>query len=376
VNTSTDITRQLQSRDMVDTIVANQTSATSRFGTGPAGHAVSAGLELSHETSRNFARTGPVAPTADLFNPNPADAYPGPIIRTGASTNGVANSIAGYAFDTVSFGQHLELTGGLRWERFAADTESIATTGVLTPLGRVDHILSWRAGAVFKPRDNGSLYLGYGTSANPSAEGLALSASTVTLDPEHSRNYEIGTKWDVMGSRLSANAAVFRTEKTNARTPGVNPGDPPTVLAGEQLVSGIEVGLSGRVTRQWSIFSGYAFMDSSIEASNVVDELDAALALTPRHTLSLWTTYDLPWNVSVGGGTQYMDAVFRNATNTARVPSYWLSSALVSYKVNDHFTLRMNGQNLADTTYVDRVGGGHYIPGPGRQMMLSTDVRF
>ena len=108
----------------------------------------------------------------------------------------------------------------------------------------------------------------------------------------------------------------------------------------------------------------------------MADELDNALALTPKHTLSLWTTYDLPWNVSIGGGAQYMDAVFRNATNTAEVPSYWLSNALVSYKVNDHMTLRMNGQNLRDTKYVDRVGGGHYIPGPGRQLMLSTDFRF
>ena len=81
--------------------------------------------------------------------------------------------------------------------------------------------------------------------------------------------------------------------------------------------------------------------------------------------MSLWTTYDLPWNVSIGGGAQYMDAVFRNATNTAAVPSYWLTNALVSYKVNEHLTLRMNGQNLADKEYVDRVGGGHYIPGAG-----------
>ena len=61
---------------------------------------MSAGLEISHETSENFARSGPTAPTADLFDPNPSDPYPGPITRTGASTKGVANSVAAYAFDT------------------------------------------------------------------------------------------------------------------------------------------------------------------------------------------------------------------------------------------------------------------------------------
>ena len=71
-----------------------------------------------------------------------------------------------------------------------------------------------------------------------------------------------------------------------------------------------------------------------------------------------------------------MDAVFRNATNSATVPSYWLMNALASYRVNEHLTLRFNGQNLADKEYIDRVGGGHFIPGPGRQVMLTTDFRF
>ena len=376
VNTSTAINRQLQSRDMVDTILANQTNGQARFSTGSLGHAVSLGLELAQETSENFARSGPTAPQADLYAPNPDDAYPGPIARTGASTKGAATSVAAYAFDTVNITEQLEVTGGLRWDRFDAETDSIATTGVVTPLGRVDHFLSWRGGVVYKPESNGSLYVGYGTSANPSAEGLALSASTVLLEPEKSRTLEIGTKWDVMGGRLSPTAAVFRTVKTNARTPGVNPGDPPTVLAGEQEVRGIELGLSGRVTSAWSVFSGYAFMDSTIEESNTPAEVDNALALTPEHTLSLWTTYDLPQGITLGGGVQYMDAVFRNATNTTQVPSYWLANALASYRVNEFLTLRLNGQNLFNESYVDRIGGGHYIPGAARQVTLSSDFNF
>ena len=53
-----------------------------------------------------------------------------------------------------------------------------------------------------------------------------------------------------MQERISLTSAIFRTEKTNARTPGVNPGDPPTVLAGEQVVNGVELGISGRMTQQ------------------------------------------------------------------------------------------------------------------------------
>jgi catecholate siderophore receptor len=98
--------------------------------------------------------------------------------------------------------------------------------------------------------------------------------------------------------------------------------------------------------------------------------------LTPEQTFSLWTTYTLPWRITVGGGAQFMDAVFRNTLNTQQVPSYWLGNALVQYSLNAMLTLRFNLDNITDEQYVDRVGGGHYIPGPRRQGILTADVRF
>ncbi len=155
---------------------------------------------------------------------------------------------------------------------------------------------------------------------------------------------------------------MFRTEKTNARTPGVNAGDPPTVLEGEQRVTGIELGASGRISRPVDAAWRLLVMSSDIEASNTPAEVDNALAMVPEHTFNLWTTYEFPWKLTLGGGVQYMDSVFRNAANSASVPSYWLLNTLVSYEVNRHLTLRLNGTNLADEEYVDRIGGGSLHP--------------
>jgi catecholate siderophore receptor len=44
--------------------------------------------------------------------------------------------------------------------------------------------------------------------------------------------------------------------------------------------------------------------------------------------------------------------------------------------VTDHLTLRLNVNNLADERYIDRVGGGHFIPGPGRSVALTTGIGF
>jgi catecholate siderophore receptor len=376
VNTSTAINRELKPRDMDDRIVANQTNLTAHVATGRLRHEVVAGVEISRESSENHTKTGPVAPLADLYHPNPDDPYLGPITPTGAWTKGTADSAGVYAFDTVKPNEHWELTGGLRFDRFHVDYDSFDTAGVLTPRTRTDKEPSWRAAAVYKPRATSSVYVGYGTSFNPSAEGLALTDATVRLEPEKTKNLEAGTKWDVLRERLSLTAAVFRTEKTNARTPGVNAGDPPTVVAGKQIVDGLELGWSGRVNDRWTAFGSLSFMHSDIAASNTPAEVDGALALTPKRTFNLWTTYAFPWKLTLGGGVQYMDSVFRNATNTASVPSYWLASALVSYDVNRHLTLRLNADNIANTDYVDRVGGGHYIPGPGRAVMVTTGFKF
>jgi catecholate siderophore receptor len=379
---STDIRRtDMKSRDQVDSIAANQTSLTLRFKTAGIAHDLVGGVEASREASRNFARIEvgpdtPVSPDTDLFHPNPYQRYTGQIVRTGAYTDATANSVAGYAFDTLHVGSAWQVTGGLRWDRFAVDYHSVSTAGESTPLERTDRMVSGRLGVVYKPQQAGSLYAGYSTAFNPSAEGLALSASTASLDPEKTRSYEAGGKWDLREERLSVNGALFRTEKTNARTPGINPGDPPTVLAGRQVVNGLELGVSGAVTSRWSGFASYSFMHSDIARSNAATEVDQSLALTPRHTFSIWTTLALTRRLTLGGGGQFMDAVFRNTTTTVAVPSYWIGNALVEYEVNAHLTLRINGNNLGDADYVDRVSGGHYVPGPRRSLMLGTSVSF
>jgi catecholate siderophore receptor len=375
-NTGTAINRQLQSRDQEDSIWANQTDLTARVRTGALEHALVAGLELDREKSVNHLRSGPAAPTADLFNPDPDAPYPGPITRTGARNDGRADTVALYAFDTVSVGARWELSGGVRWDRFDVDYESRAATGELTTFERTDELLSGRGAVVFKPRAHGSVYAGYGVSFNPSAEGLSLTAATALVAPERSRSVEMGTKWDLLAGRLAVSAAAFRTDKTNARTPGVNAGDPPTVLEGEQRVEGLELGLTGRLAQRWDVLGSYTRMRSRIPRSNTAAELGHALGNTPDHSFRLWTSYRVPRGFEVGGGAEYVGDRF-NGNSGARVAAgYWLFDALAAYEVNEHLTLRLNGYNLADERYIDRLAGGHFIPGAGRSAQLYANVRF
>jgi catecholate siderophore receptor len=378
-NNSTAVRRtDWKSRDQTDGIVASQTDLTARFRTGAIGHASVTGIEFARETSENWNRVeeGGAQPPTDLFDPDFSAPYVSRLVRDGAVNEAIAHATALFAFDTVQVAPSVELTGGVRWDRFSLDYRTVTAVGTESLIERTDDMVSWRGGAVYKPRSNGSVYLGVGTSLNPSTEGLSLSATTATLDPERSRSIEAGTKWDLLGGRVGFNAAVFNTAKSNARTPGVNPGDPPTVLQGEHVVSGLEFGLNGNITNRWQMFGGYTFMDSEITSSNAPAEVGREFGNTPNHSLSIWSTYRLPRGIDVGAGAQYVGDRFNSNTGTRTAPAYWVVDAMAAYRVSDQLTLRVNGLNLADERYIDRVGGGHFIPGPARSVMLTADVGF
>ena len=378
-NTRTAIRRtDWKSRDQSDAIAASQTDLTSRFRTGAVAHTVVTGLEVSREQSENWSRIeeGVTSPSTDLFAPDYSAPYESRLVRSGAVTDATADAAAVFLFDTVHLGPRFELTGGLRWDHFALDYRTVDAAGDERTFQRTDRMVSWRSGAVFKPRANGSVYLGVGTSLNPSTEGLSLSAATAALEPETSHSLEAGTKWDLFAGRLGVTSAAFRTTKTNARTPGINPGDPPTVLDGEHTVSGIELGATGSLTARWQVFGGYTFMDSEITRSNNAAEVGREFGNTPNHSLSVWSAYRLPRGIDIGGGAQYIGDRFNNNTGARTAPAYWVADAMAAYRVTDQLTLRVNGLNVTNQRYIDRIGGGHFIPGAGRSVMLTADVGF
>ncbi len=293
-----------------------------------------------------------------------------------------------YAFDTVKVNEHVQADFGLRWDHVDVDYNTVSTAGVAANFGRVDQAVSGRAGLVYKPVKRASVYAAYSTSFNPSfdgAFGLTLASTGVNstaLPPERSHNVEVGTKWDVT-SNLFATAAVFRTEKTNAKTTDATTGA--TVLAGDQLVKGVELGLSGHLTSRWSIFTGLSIMDGTIKNSLVAAEVDQELSYVPQKSFSLWSTYRFPIDLTVGAGAQYTGGYYFTNTNALatanaeaiqRLTRYWLFSVMASQHVNAHIDIQLNVTNLANERYVDRGYSGHFIPGPGRAFVLGPAIKF
>lgn len=369
-----DGTRRSPSHYTTDENFTNLTSLSTGFRTGEAAHAVTAGVELSRERSYfaryNFSEAPPAI--ADLANPNPDDRYEGVVTVAPPRRDATANSIGVYAFETVTLGEQWELSAGLRWDYFDPTYRDTLGT-VISPPNAASDALSWRAGAVYKPVPFGSVYLAYGTSFNPSGESLSYDRNGTTgLEPERNRSVELGTKWDLLGERLLLTAAVFRTEKTNARM--TDPNDPlgdAIILAGKQRVDGTELGVTGRILPSWSVFAGYTWLDSEILTGDPED-VGQPLPNTPTHALSIWTTYRMPWELEVGAGARHISR--RVMSPTSSVPPYWAFDAEAAYPVTERLSLRLNLYNLTDATYFDH--GRFWVPAASRSVRLSTVINY
>jgi catecholate siderophore receptor len=382
--------RNLQRRDIATENLTSLTDLTFRFATGSVTHTLVTGLELSRETTdnRNSSQNTNQPPITDFFRPDPHQRPIGPMpANTGNPAETQMETRALYVLDTLALNEQWSLSAGLRLD--AADIEytqhNFTTRAVVTDVDKSEEEVTWNAAVIYKPAESGTLYLAYGTGFDPTfdagAVGAGLSSDPtavnfVNLAPEKSSNLELGTKWELFEGRLALNGALFRMEKTNVRTRSVT--TETFILDGEQRVQGIELSASGMLSSAWSVFAGASFLDSEYTQSRNSLEQGQELLLVPELSASLWTTYALPVGLTVGVGLQYVDDIVRTRTAAGEVviPDYVLVDAMASYPLNDTISLRVNATNLTDEDYVDRLGGGHYIPGAGRTVSLTANFTF
>lgn len=378
--------REVRSRNSDTKTLANVTDLSGEFQTGFLGHSWLAGLEFSREESANrgYVFSPRSSILGDLYNPNPNDAF------SSAQSPATAFSISeivtksAYIFDTLKFSPQWELTLGLRFDDYDQEAVSGAATGVRTPLQNDSNFVNYQTGLVYKPLPNGSIYAAYGTSSNPSGgagtEGSDdgnLGATNDSLKPEENRSYELGSKWDLLNNRLSLSGAVFRIEKTNARVSGpTNTSE--NLLVGEQRVDGFEIGFAGALSERWKVFGGYTFLDSEIvDDGPFANNQGKEFPLIPNHSLSLWTTYDVTKDWTVGGGAFYSGARYANPANTAKLPDYWRLDAMVAYDLTESVDLQLNILNLLDESIYDAGYQGQFATlAPGRTALLTTNFKF
>ena len=402
---------QIQTKS-VEGILWDQTELSARFKTVGIRHDLVAGVEggreISNPTRYSYTINGVnTVPDTTLLDPNEAQPFAG----TGYITSIVhtkSKSVGIYFIDTAKLGRFVELSGGVRWDRFDTGYSLYqptppaggTVTAAVPQLKRLDEQPSYRAALVFKPSTRGSVYFDYGTSWDPDAESLSLSVGLVNgnVAPEENRSYEAGAKWSFLDERLLTEGAWFRTEKDNAHeTSPTNSNN--IVAAGNQLVQGLQFSVVGRMPQGMDLVLGYAYLDSSVLSSQFFPTaVGYPLANVPRQTFNLFVTHRFPLRLNGGFGGNYVGS--RNASSTVpyvptgfapnpngpgfvvtsvavkQVPGYWMFSAMLKRPLTENLELQANFNNIFNRYYIDLPHPSHLIPGAGASALFGVNFRF
>jgi catecholate siderophore receptor len=289
---------------------------------------------------------------------------------------------AGYLMDQFELTPELKLLGGVRYDVFSASQDDRLSDA--NDFGRIDRQWNPRAGIVWQPTKAQSYYFSYGTSFNPSAETFSLSEATSTLPPEKNRNFEIGAKYDLFDGRLSATAALFRLEKTNARTASATNPDL-TVLSGEQRTDGFELGLAGEILPRLDLSMTYAYLDAEVTRSNSTavgtvsgdtKSLQGMIPVNvPQHSGVTWLSYHLTDAWEIGGGVFYASERHTDTVNEVTLPGYARLDAVLAYH-QKHYDVQLNMFNLTDTVYYESGQTRSALPGVPLSGQLSVRLKF
>jgi catecholate siderophore receptor len=338
----------------------SQTDFIWKGATGSLSHVLLAGFEYGDQSTRNERINGfftGVATTSSgrrtVINLTDPIRVPNVEFRsgpTGAGNRAVATDaevLAFYLQDQISFGDHVDLIAGLRHDRFKLRVENLFTSAAVS---RTDNLWSPRLGLVLKPIEPLSFYLSYSRSYLPQSgdQFLSLDATSATLEPEKFDNYELGVKWDIRPS-LNFTAAIYQLDRTNTR---VNLTGGVVALSGEQRSQGLELSLTGDITRNWHVSAGYALQDAEVRsATTACTSGDCEVPQVPKHQASLWTRYDVTPRFGAGFGVYHQSKSFASITNQVVLPSYTRVDAALFFRIMDGVEAQVNVENLFNETY-------------------------
>jgi catecholate siderophore receptor len=428
-----------QSRYQTTNTFANQTEATYKFNLAGWKHTALAGLEVSQELATidkysglsSEALTGGSATGSftgvSVFYPQDTFLSTGlnPSL-SGLPTKIGVGTTSVYALDSANYNDFIILNGGVRLDDYKIKVSGFGTVNnVPNSFGSQAQqydMPNFNLGAVIKPLPIASVYAAYATSSNPvGAEfdgtsvqygGLSPSLNgnpNQIFGPEQNRAIEVGTKWELFDRHLLLTAALFQTEKDNAReSRNVSAGTataacpfPAGTAAGTTVscisagaayrIRGIDIEAGGKITDKWSVFGGLVLMQSEVTKSLVppanailyTSNVGLPLANVAHQSFSLLTKYQLTDVWELGGQAVYRSKIyggtFLAANQGTQLPSYWRFDAFAEAKVNKNWTAKLFVSNIFNKLYYDALyqsAAPFVLEAPGRTVSMVLSARF
>ena len=427
-----------QSRYQPTNVLANQTEATYKFGLDGWRHTALAGVEVSSETSSidryaglssealpgGFNGAGSLKGVSVFYPQYTLLPFSSTPALTGFPTKIGIDTRSVYLLDTANYNDFIILNGGIRYDNYNINTSGYATVNgtpnVFGAQAADFGLTNFNLGIVVKPLPIASVYAAYATSSDPVGSefdgtsanygGLAPIVngnSNQIFGPEQNKAVEVGTKWELFERHLLLTAALFQTEKSNAREavnitpatatatcpyPANTAGTVPCISAGAAYrIRGIDLGAGGKVTDKWSLFGGLVLMQSEVTKSLVApaDRLLYAtnvglpLANVAHQSFSLLTKYQLTDVWEIGGQAVFRSKIYGGtllaANEGTSLPSYWRFDTFVEANIDKNWKVKLFVNNIFNKLYYDALyqsSAPFVLEAPGRTASLVISARF
>ncbi|WP_043229273.1 TonB-dependent receptor [Pseudomonas sp. CF161] len=356
-------------------------------------HELIVGTNASRSRKDDFYAVAALPQRQNVFNPNknipePDDSYYDTHSTRGGPVDIHIQQYGAYSTLRLKLADPLTLVVGSRVSWYSSENDSLSywmdtrtpinskskETGQVTPFAAVLYDLN----------DNLTAYASYSDIFTPQGSYRTLDGSS--LKPLIGKNYEVGIKGEWFGGRLNSAFNLFRTLQEDAVQDDPEcPDSSCSLNSGKVRAQGFEAEVSGEVIERLQLLAGYTYTQTkTLEDADTSKNGSVGNSYVPRHLLRVWGDYALDGALdkfSIGAGVNAQSDNYRTSPISGKNLSqagYAIWNGRIGYRIDDTWSLALNGNNLFDKRYYRTVGtegfGNFY--GDPRNFMLSVKASF